>query len=226
MENAESAVVWRGPMKHSLIRQFLRDVIGGRWIFSWWIRRRARAMNRCPSFSWWGSPPAPSWSHAARRGGGRRAPLDYLFAASLAVGGRRHREHERFRFARIVGKRPIRSNPAAGKARGPRNERAVPWPRALGPGGGAIRRRGQTLYGPDGSKARRRKPSAPSLPPSKAQCISRRKRSRSIIPDFVDESARREPEKNMSNSPLKPQSHQTYPNARHCSGDSGYDSRC
>ena len=29
MENAESAVVWRGPMKHSLIRQFLRDVNWG-----------------------------------------------------------------------------------------------------------------------------------------------------------------------------------------------------
>ena len=29
MENAESAVIWRGPMKHSLIRQFLRDVNWG-----------------------------------------------------------------------------------------------------------------------------------------------------------------------------------------------------
>ena len=29
MENAESVVVWRGPMKHSLIRQFLRDVNWG-----------------------------------------------------------------------------------------------------------------------------------------------------------------------------------------------------
>ena len=29
MENAESAVIWRGPMKYSLIRQFLRDVNWG-----------------------------------------------------------------------------------------------------------------------------------------------------------------------------------------------------
>ena len=207
MENAESAVIWRGPMKHSLIRQFLRDVNWGPLDFLVVDSPPGTGDEPLSVIQLVGQPASAivvTTPQDVAVADVRRS-ISFCRRLSLPVAG--VIENMSGFVCPHYGETtdPFKSGGGEALAR----EMNVPLPRtrALGPDGGGIRRRRQTLHGPGGSKS-----GGESLRPH--HCRHRKRNA----------SAGGNGKKAMSHSPLKPQSHQTMSERQALFRRFGYDS--
>ena len=181
MENAESAVIWRGPMKHSLIRQFLRDVNWGPLDFLVVDSPPGTGDEPLSVIQLVGQPASAivvTTPQDVAVADVRRS-ITFCRKLGLPVAGVienmsgfvcPHCGKTTDLFKSGGGEALAREMNAPFLGRVPRTRR---WCNPATEANPSWARR---------IRVRLRKPSAPSLPPSKAQCISRRKRKKDHEP--------------------------------------------